>query len=148
MKDKMMIKFALLFLLFANFSYAQELSFQGTEEGEQIDLAPKYTESIIYIFYNGESCYECDKAISEIRQVYEEDYKDKYEFYVVDYQSDLQYNYIGVYNLSQPLEVVMARVVDGIADGFEKIEGLEYEASDPVSLGDDFRYRINSFLGQ
>lgn len=133
--------------------YAQ--NFQ-TEDGfgqtqalqEYFDANPNNTnKSIIYIFYNNNDCYGCPQAMSMIENLYQRRYADTYNLFMIDYQNDQEYDFITQYQLSQPLEVVLVRIQDGAAFGYEKIENLQNMTSDTVSFDDYVSERINNFLG-
>lgn len=131
-----------------------ELSYEGGYNPDQSlqeyfnEEYPHYKKSIIYVFYNdvNMSCENCAQTIELIENVYNENYKDTYDLYVIDYGNDEEYNFIETYQLNQPLEVVMVRVDDGATFGFKKIENLNYQTSDPTSFSDNLQYQINSFL--
>ncbi len=106
-----------------------------------------YDKSIIYVFYNNNYCYGCPQAMAMLENLYQREYTNKYSFFMIDYQDDYEYNFIETYNLSRPLEVVMVKIEDGNALGYEKIEDLQNKISDKVSFDNFVRYRINSFLG-
>ena len=108
---------------------------------------PTYGQSMIFVFFNNEPCGQCPAAIELIEEIYDRYYKNAYGFSIINYQNDDEYNFIETYNLSRPLSVVLVRVNDGAVFGFEKLDDLENRVSDPVSFGDYFRFRVNSFLG-
>lgn len=132
-----------------------ELTYQGGYDPEislqeYFDRAyPQPEKSIIYVFYNdvNMTCQNCPQTIDLIEQVYNNNYQDSYNLYVIDYGNDQEYNFIQTYQLSQPLEVVMVRVDDGATFGFKKLENLNYQTSDPLSFADNLKFQINSFLG-
>ena len=109
---------------------------------------PYYPRPIIFVFYNNNPCYECPQTIELIEDVYNANYQGIYDFYIINYQDDLNYNFIQNYNLSQPLEVVLQQVVDGQMTNFRKLEYLQNQISDPTSFFDNLTYQINSFLGE
>lgn len=132
-----------------------ELTYEGGYDPEitlqeYFDRAyPQPEKSIIYVFYNdvNMTCQNCPQTIDLIEQVYNNNYQDSYNLYVIDYGNDQEYNFIQTYQLSQPLEVVMVRVDDGATFGFKKLENLNYQTSDPLSFADNLKFQINSFLG-
>lgn len=143
----------LLILCGAAIPLHAELTYQG---GFNPDISleqyfeeehPKYERSIIYVFYNSETCYNCPQTIKLIKDVYDKYYQDKYQLEVIDYFSDETYNYQANYDLKNPLEVVLQRAEYGDAEGYRKIENLENMTSDVVSFEENLRYQINSFLG-
>ncbi len=150
------MKKLICFLLAIPFSVnvnAQNLEFEGTssptEPIEQYfeEENPTYERSIIYVFYNNDDCYACPQTIELIEQIYNQYYQNLYTFSIINYQDDDEYNFIETYNLSQPLSVVLVRVNDGSTFGYEKLDNLQNQISDPTSLSEYFRYRVDSFLG-
>ncbi len=109
---------------------------------------PYYPRPIIFVFYNNNQCYECPQTIELIENTYNANYQGTYDFYIINYQEDLNYNFTQNYNLSQPLEVVLQQVEDGQMTNFRKLEYLQNQISDPTSFSDNLTYQINSFLGE
>lgn len=109
---------------------------------------PYYPRPIIFVFYNNNPCYECPQTIELIEDVYNANYQGIYDFYIINYQDDLNYNFIQNYNLNQPLEVVLQQVVDGQMTNFQKLDYLQNQISDPTSFSDNLTNQINSFLGE
>lgn len=135
-------------------SLRAELTYQG-DYVPHISLQPYFDQaypnpqkSIIYVFYNdvNMSCQNCPRTINLIEQVYNHNFQNEYDLFVIDYGNDDEYNFIQTYNLSQPLEVVLVRVDDGATFGYKKLEGLNYQTSDPQSFSDDLKFQIQSFL--
>lgn len=135
-------------------SYA-ELTYQGAYDSnltmsEYFEKAyPNPQKSIIYVFFNdvNMNCQDCPQTIELIEQVYNRYYQNQYDFYVIDYGNDDEYNFMQAYDLNQPLEVVLVRVDDGAVFGYKKLDNLNYQISDPVSFRDNLVYQINAFLG-
>lgn len=109
---------------------------------------PYYPRPIIFVFYNNNPCYECPQTIELVEDIYNANYKGTYDFYIINYQDNENYNFIQNYNLSQPLEVVLQQVVDGQMTNFRKLDYLQDQISDQTSFFDNFTYQINSFLGE
>lgn len=106
-----------------------------------------YTKPIIFVFFNNDPCYNCAETVALIEQIYNQNYKNRYSFFIINYQNDQEYNFISNYNLSRPLEVVLQNVADGQAIGFRKLENLQNMTSDPLSFSDYLTTEINSFFG-
>lgn len=106
-----------------------------------------YNKSIIYIFFNNQPCYTCAQAISMIEQVYDKNFINQYNLFMINYQNDQENDFISTYNLNQPLEVVLVRINDGASFGYKKLENLEDMISDPVSFDEYLINQINGFLG-
>lgn len=86
---------------------------------------PRYPRPIIFVFYDNNPCYECPQTIELIENIYNKYFADQYDFYIINYQDDENYNFIQNYNLSLPLEVVLQRVEDGQMTAFRKLEYLQ-----------------------
>lgn len=135
-------------------SFAQNLEYQGgynpqrTENQYFQESNYRYTKSIIYVFVSRSSCHNCDKAVRMLQDAYNKYYQGKYEFYVInDYNDvDLDYNYISTYRLRGALEVVLARVANGRADGYEKIDNIQNHISNKNGFEREFRSRVDSFF--
>lgn len=106
-----------------------------------------YDKSIIYVFFNNEPCYTCAQAISLIEEVYNQDFIDEYNMFLINYQNDQENNFIELYNLNQPLEVVLVQVNDGAPFGYRKLDNLQNMVSDPVSFAEYFSQEVTNFLG-
>ncbi len=104
-------------------------------------------KSIIYIFYNGNQCYQCPETIALTEQIYNQYYAGKYSLFVIDYQNDEEYDFINAYNLSAPLSVVLVKVQDGQSLGYQKIANPQ----NLIEASEDYEQylteRINNFLG-
>ena len=132
-----------------------ELTYQGGYNpnlslGEYFNKEnPDYQQSIIYIFYNDVNmiCENCPQTIELIEEVYNNNFQNDYQLFIIDYGNDEEYNFIQSYQLNQPLEVVLVRVDDGAEFGYKKLENLNYQISDPISFEDNLKFQINSFLG-
>ncbi|MBQ8437091.1 MAG: hypothetical protein IJX20_05535 [Alphaproteobacteria bacterium] len=104
-------------------------------------------KSIIYVFYNNNSCPSCLPTIDLIEKIYNSYYANQYSLFIINYQNPHEYNFIETYNLRQPLEVVLVRINDGAVFGYKKLRQLQDEISDPISFTENFRFQINEFLG-
>ena len=92
-------------------------------------------------------CENCPQTIELIEQVYNNNFQNDYQLFIIDYGNDEEYNFIQTYQLNQPLEVVLVKVDDGAEFGYKKLENLNYQTSDPISFADNLIFQINSFLG-
>ncbi len=145
--------FALVVCVVPSLVVAQFVSYQdefGQSESLQEYFAESpanYDKSIIYVFFNNNGCYGCPQAMSLMEDIYQKYYANKYSLFLINYQNDEEYNFIEMYDLKQPLEVVMVRINDGAVFGYQKIENLQNQISDITSFEEYVRYRIDSFLG-
>lgn len=133
--------------------YAQDFQTQdgfGQSQAlqEYFEASPNNAnKSIIYVFYNNNDCYGCPQAMAMLENLYQRRYADTYSLFMIDYQTDQEYDFITQYQLSRPLEVVLVRIQDSAPFGYEKIENLQNMTSDKTSFDDYVSERINSFLG-
>lgn len=125
-------------------NYNPDLSFQ-----QYVAQAyPKPQKSIIYVFTGNSQCYGCPQTVNLLRQYYNELYTNVYDFQVINYQQDREYNYAQAYNLSKPLEIVLVKIEDGEQIGYKKLHNLQFQYDDPISFRDTFELDVNSYLGQ
>ena len=143
-----MLGIAVVLPLRAELTYQGEFDPDMTSSEYFAKAYPNPQKSIIYVFYNdiNMSCENCPETIELIEQVYQQNYQNQYELFVIDYGDDDEYNFIQTFDLDKPLEVVLVRVDDGAVFGYKKLENLNYQISDPLSFSDNLVYQINSFL--
>lgn len=147
------IFYAAMFLAAATSARA-ELSYQGgsnpnwTQQQYFNAAYPEYQQSVIYVFYNSQTCYNCPQTIALVEQVYDQYFQDQYQFFVIDYFSDDEYNFMQVYQLDSPVSMVLQRVADGQPEGFRKYDNLQNLTSDPESFQAEIKFEIESFLNQ
>ncbi|MBR2034385.1 MAG: hypothetical protein IKA03_06930 [Alphaproteobacteria bacterium] len=139
-------------LFFTISAYAQVQPTDGYMPSQDIEPyfegdETNYNKSIIYIFFNNEPCYTCASAIEMIEEIYDRNFIDEYNMFMINYQNDSEDDFISTYSLSEPLEVVLVRMDDGAAFGYRKLENIQDMTSDPVSLEDYFVNQVNEFLG-
>ncbi len=142
-----------LFVAVALSSYAQA-QVEPTDgympsQGLQEYFAASQTDenkSIIYVFYNDEPCYTCAAAIEMIENLYDREFIDDFNLFLINYQNDEENNFIETYQLSKPLEVVLVQINDGAAFGYKKVENLQDMTSDPVSFNDYLGNQITDYL--
>ena len=135
----------LFWLIFAYPLMAQDYSSPILTNDQPTNIG-NYNQSIIYVFFNNEPCQGCAEAISIIENIYNQQFANEYNLFIINYQKDWQSDFIRLYDLSKPLEVVLVRVDDGGAFGYRKLTNLQYMTSDPVSLQDYFIQQVDNFL--
>lgn len=124
--------------------YNPDLSFRQYVE----QAYPKPQKSIIFVFTGNSQCYGCPQTVSLLRQYYNELYTNVYDFQVINYQQDQEYNYIQAYNLNEPLEIVLVKIENGEQTGYKKLHNLQFQYDDPTSFKETFENDVNSYLGQ
>ena len=145
-----LLGFAVILPLRAELSYQGEYNPDTPLQEYFQEAYPNENKSIIYVFYNDTNmtCENCPQTISLIEQVYDNNYQNDYNLFVIDYGNDDEYNFISTYQLSKPLEIVLVRINDGAEFGYKKLEGLNYRISDPLNFADELKFQIDSFLGE
>lgn len=137
-----------------NTGYASQLIYQGSYNpdlsfNQYLEAAyPKPQKSIIYVFTSNSQCYGCPQTINLLQQYYDQLYTNIYDFQIINYQQDKEYNYIQAYQLSSPLEIVLVKVQDGEQTGYKKLHNLQFQYDDPISFRETFEMDVNSYLGQ
>ena len=105
-------------------------------------------KSKIYIFFNNQPCPNCPQAVEMIEEVYNQNYLNNYELFLINYAEDTNSGFIEEYNLTNPLEVVMVDVQNGSPQGFQKIEGLQNMINSPQAFNEFFITQVNGYLQQ
>lgn len=103
-------------------------------------------KSRIYIFFNNQPCSNCSQAIEMIEEVYNQNYLNNYDLFLINYAEDTNSGFIEEYNLSNPLEVVMVDIVNSTPQGFQKIEGLQNMIDNPNAFNEFFTTHVNGYL--
>lgn len=145
---------SLIFVMSAMaFSAAAQLQFEGVNPQDmslQEYFAAEnqnYNKSIIYIFYNGNECYQCPQTIAMTEQIYNQYYAGRYSMFVIDYANDDEYNFIQAYHLNEPLAIVLVRVEDGQSVGWHKISNPQNMIEAPEDYTQYLTEEINNYLG-
>ena len=106
-----------------------------------------YTTSIIYVFYDSQTCDEnCARAIAAIESVYNEYFMNQYQFFIIDYYNDEENNFIYAYNLETALSMVLQKVEYGQPTTFRKYPGLNNVFVEGPSFTDEIRQDIQYFF--
>ncbi|MBQ2811271.1 MAG: hypothetical protein IJF12_03780, partial [Alphaproteobacteria bacterium] len=70
-----------------------------------------------------------------------------YSMFVINYQEDNEYDFATAYNLTSPLAIVLVKIQDGQALGYQKISNQQ----NMLSLWQDYilylRQQIDNYLG-
>lgn len=143
-------------LMSINFAFAQFINDSGTNpaisEYEQ-EMQEMYPDSnamldrgIMYVFYNGQNCTQCAEAMQMIYEVYSFNYEADFALFEIDYTQDNGENFQQIYDLTQPLSVVLVHIHDGQAWGYEKINNLINWVNQPQYFKQMLMNEINNFL--
>lgn len=104
-----------------------------------------WNRGIMYIFYDGANCPKCPEIIKVLYDIYSVRYEGDYGIFEIDYTEDTGINFQQIYNLTQPISVVLVRVQNGMAWGYVKIDNLYEYADDLQQLEEIFIERANNF---
>ncbi len=101
----------------------------------------------IYVFFDNQPCPNCPQAIDMIEEVYNQNFLNNYELFLINYGEDTNSGFVETYGLSNPLEVVMVDIQDGEVQGYQKIEGLQNMTPNPQAFNEYFITQVNGYLG-
>ena len=107
-------------------------------------VSQKLPEAII-LYSSDNPCEHCDTAINMLIDTLRQNYKDKLHAYLINLAQHPQY--IPAFKINAPLTLVIVRISDGAAFGFEKLEGLQSEIGDRTAFNNRVYEFINNFLG-
>ncbi len=104
-------------------------------------------KSIIYLFYNGEQCFDCPQTIEMVENLYNEEYAELYSLFVIDYTQDNGFDYAQTYDLFAPLALVLVKIQNGEMLGYRKLNDLNIQSGDNEFYTRYLSEEINNFLG-
>ena len=81
-----------------------------------------------------------------IEEVYNQNYLNNYELFLINYAEDSNSGFVEEYNLTNPLEVVMVNVENATPTGFQKIEGLQNMTANPSAFNEFFTTQVDGYL--
>ena len=128
---------------------AQESDILQTEVEEEYFQSQNQSpyKSRIYVFFNNQPCPQCPQTIDMIEEVYNQNFLNNYELFLINYGEDNNAGFIETYGLSNPLEVVMVDMENGEEQGYQKIEGLQDMTPNPQAFDEYFITQVNGYLG-
>ena len=142
-----MIKILSYILLLFAIAIPLRAEFNYNLNEEDYSANQQYTTSIIYVFYNSQTCDEnCAPAIAAIESVYNEYFMNQYQFFIIDYYNDDENNFINDYNLETALSMVLQKVEYGQPTTFRKYSGLNSVFVEGPSFKDEIRQDIQYFF--
>ncbi len=98
------------------------------------------------IFYNSaNTCENCLKAIDMLTDVLRQNYQGKLHAYLIDVQKHPEF--ISAFRLSGPLNLVIIRISDGAAFGYDKMSGIQSKITNRRDFSRSITEFINNFLG-
>lgn len=114
---------------------------------QYVQEAPdNWDKSVIFVFYNNAPCPECARAMGMIYNIYEQNYRDMFSYFEINYQEEGEFPMVLAYNLQEPLTVVLVRVSDGISRGFTKLDNMQYWVNDPLYFEEKLTGAVENFL--
>lgn len=106
-----------------------------------------YNKSIIYIFYNGDECYQCPQTIALTEEIYNQYYADRFSLFVINYEEDDEYNFAAAYKLDDtPLAIVLVKISDGESLGWRKINNPQNLINSTEDYTNYLTEQIDNFL--
>ncbi len=140
--------FACLMILNVQAQTAFDENFASNEPLQEYFAADANNEnkSIIYLFYNGEQCFNCPQAIEMIENLYNEEYAGVYSLFVIDYTQDDGFDYAQAYDLFAPLAVVLVKIQNGEMLGYRKLNDIHVQAGNNEFYARYLSEQIDDFL--
>lgn len=114
---------------------------QYVEENED-----NWNKSIIYVFYNNDSCPRCGEAMGLLFNIYQQNYSQELSYFEINYQEQGEFVFTTAYMLNQPLSVVLVRVNDGMGRGYYKIDNPQQWLYDKEFFYQQITTAVNNFL--
>ena len=141
--------FACLMILNVQAQTAFDESFADNEPLQEYFAADADNEnkSIIYLFYNGERCFDCLQAIEMVENLYNEEYAELYSLFVIDYTQDDGFDYAQAYDLFAPFVVVLVKIQNGEMLGYRKLNDIHVQAGNTEFYARYLSEEIDNFLG-
>lgn len=143
------------FLLLSGQASAQYINSSGDNpaireyEQEMREMYPNdpamLNRGIMYIFYDGENCANCAPIVKELYDVYAINYEADYAAFEIDYTQDYGVNFQSIYDLTQPVSVVLVQINNGMAWGYQKIDNLYQYAGNLQQMRQIFMEQVNNF---
>jgi len=121
--------------------YAQSLSLQDLYINP---VSQKLPEAII-LYSTDNPCENCNAAIDMIIDTLRQNYKNKLHAYLINLAEHPEY--IHAFKIDAPLTLVIVRISEGTAFGYEKLEGLQSYTNDANTFNNRVCQFINNFLG-
>jgi len=137
----MLIALTALMLLLANPLYASPTLLENIYTNPEHQKLPE-----VIILYNSEnSCENCNKAIDMTIRVLKENYRHKLHAYLINIAKHPEF--ATEFNTHAPLTLVVIRISDGTAFGYNKLTGLQSQTDDFEDFNRRITEFINNFLG-
>lgn len=104
----------------------------------------QHLPEVIILHNSTNFCEHCAQAIDEIITILKQNYRHKVTAYLVDAAKHPEF--ATAFHAYDPLSLIVIRINDGAAFGYEKLTGLESEISSPEELTHRVTEFINNFL--
>lgn len=128
-------------LLCSTATYAEPATLQSLYTNP---AGKKLPEAVIF-YSSANTCQNCHQAIDMLISVLRKNYQGKLHAYLIDTARHPEF--ISAFRLSGPLTLVIIRISDGAAFGFDKLAGLQSQTENPQAFARRVIEFINNFLG-
>ena len=128
-------------LCFASPLNAQTLSLENIYINPQNQ---KLSEALI-LYNSANPCETCSKAIELLKQIIENYYQNRLQLYLIDTQTHPEF--ISSFHLDAPLTLVIIRIDDGAAFGYQKLTGMQSQTDDTNTFTRRITEFIDNFFG-
>ena len=128
-------------LCFATFCHAQTISLEDIYINPQKQKLP---EALI-LYSSANPCETCPQAIEMLTEIIQNNYRRKLTLYRIDTQSHPEF--ISFFHLDSPLTLVLIRIDDGAAFGYQKLTGMQSQTDDINTFTRRTTEFIDNFFG-
>lgn len=137
----MLVILTTLMLLMAQPTYADVPSLEDIYTNPEHQRLPE----VVILHQNEKYCKNCRKTVNMIINVLKENYRHKLHAYMVDIDKHPEYS--ATFKAHAPVTLVVIRISDGTAFGYDKLVGLQSETGDVSAFNCRVTEFINNFLG-
>ena len=133
-------------ILFFGFSLIFSTQINASSLLNELYINPIHQNRPIAIIFNNSlnPCQNCNKAIYIIYQILKKNYYNQIHLYLIDLAKHPEF--IPVFNLQGPLNLVIIRISDKASFGYQKLSGLQSKIYDINSLTNQIEYIFAIFL--
>lgn len=137
----------LFIALWTTFAMLCRISFAepGTLQNLYINPEGKNLPEAVIFYNSANTCENCPKTVNMLINLLKKNYRGKLHAYLIDVQKKPEF--IGAFRLGGPLNLVIIRISDGAAFGYDKMSGLQSRVGDPEDFSRAVTEFINNFLG-
>ncbi len=118
---------------------------QGTLQNLYVNPKGRTLPEAVIFYNSANTCEHCPEAINMLISVLKQNYRGRLHAYLIDVQKKPEF--IDAFRLSGPLNLVVIRISDGAAFGYDKMSGLQSRIGSPEDFSRAVTEFINNFLG-